>query len=192
MKPQFKTRKGQLENRRIREADIRWLFYVRPVGPDEHLVRIPGTTETKRVGALASGLTFKPETLVAAATHTGQQREVILGRAPVEGASEFPVVLITGGPAEGTGLSITEANPALVVAGGNSVTLTGFGFRSDPIDVFTAVIWSESSGAYISDPDVTVSAPSFTDSEHVDVTVTVAAAAPIGKKINVEVRRAGI
>ncbi len=186
MKPaQRRSARGQLEWRRQRESDARWVHYVKPAGQHDHIVRPQGSDGTKRVGTLFANITYKPGTLVPVLSHTGEQAEVLLGRAPLEGASEHARAPVF----EQAGLSIIRAVPPSVEAGATSVRLVGTGFSQSPLDVFSAVVWGGTATGWIADTFVTLTSPVWVDAENVDVTVTVDADLNPGYKINVQVLR---
>lgn len=187
LKPDRHSLGGALNFRRRREADVRFVIYVRPSGRDHHIVRSPNSATEKRVTALEPGITYKPGTTVPVASHTGHAEEVMLGRAPLEGTAEFATEQ-TGVPLA-VGFGLSGAIPTIVILGAQLVQMIGFGFRASPPDKFRAVVWNATTNVWDSDPDVTITLPVFVTSTRVDAIVTVAAGVPTGRTIDVEVLR---
>lgn len=188
MKPaQRQTPRGQLEWRRRREADARYVHMVQPLGLHESIVRPQGSTGTKRVTNLFANITIKPGTLVPVVSHTGERPELLLGRAPLEGASAHaraPVFVQSG-------LSIVKAVPNTVLPGvPTAVRLTGTGFSEDPLDIFDTVVWGGRLVGWLPDPDATLTTVVWVDAENVDCTVTAGSDVKANYKINVQVLRA--
>ena len=187
MKPaQRQTQRGQLEWRRRREADSRWVLMVQPLGLHSSIVRPQGSTGTKRVANLFAGITTKPGTMVPVLSHTGESPELLLGHAPQEGASDHaraPVFVQSG-------LSIIKAVPTTVNPGvATAVRLTGNGFSEDPLDVFDTVVWAGTTMEWVTDPDTSLTSVVWVDGETVDCTVTANSDVKPGYKINVQVLR---
>lgn len=187
MKPaQRQTQRGQLEWRRQREADNRWVHMVQPLGLHSSIVRPQGSTGTKRVANLFPNITTKPGTLVPVLSHTGESPELLLGHAPLEGASDHaraPVLVQAG-------LSMIKVVPNFVLAGvATPVRLTGTGFSQVPLDVFDTVVWGGTTLQWVTDPDTNLAGVVFVDSETVDCTITANSDVKSNYKISVEVLR---
>ena len=84
-----------LDQRRQKEADIRDVVYVKPLGRGQHLVKNICNEQEFRVGTALANLTFTPGQMVQVSSHTGHPGEVIIGLPPVgqRGASATPIIL---------------------------------------------------------------------------------------------------
>ncbi len=187
MKPTRLTTRGQLDDRGERRADARWVLYVRPDGTDRHIVRSQRSSAERSVTGIGARLTFKPGTMVPLLSHTGGPDEVLLGKAPIEGAADFRTGdgTITTSP-----LLLISATPSIAVIGTTTVTtIAGAGFRASPVDVFRAVEWSSGINEFIASTLITVSVATFVSVNEVSVSVTVDAAVAEGTPINLEVVR---
>lgn len=160
--------------------------YVRPVGPLEHEVEVPGCGDVvrARIPSAAGAVAFSPGQMVSVAT-LRTVGAVILGRPPggLIGSSQFAVESVSGGAFDHA--ELVSCAPASINAGDEDVelTLTGAGFSEDPVDVFSAALFDddESSatfGSWLTDPYVTLHDPTWVDEQTVTVLADAAANTP--------------
>jgi len=178
-----------LRNRRFNFADIRWRKYQCASGLGYHTIN-SGTTEdpcTKLVSSTVGNETFKPGSTVLTASNTGDRKQVIIGKPPPgqKGASSYPPLVAAF---EMAAFAIISADPDVI--GANDVTvsrITGFGF--DGTEVFTCVVYNESTMEYDEDPYVTVTDQTYVDTENWDIEFTADAATPVGYLITIRAER---
>lgn len=171
-------------------GEIQSWFYIAPQGNGRHLVR--GPQEKGSVGlvlpAASQAQAFAPGQRVLVAV--GRAGATILGNPPGSdlALSERPQVTRSG---ELDALGIEAATPKTLESGsvGNVVAVEGFGFRQTPLDTFSPVIYSETLLDWIADPLFTVQAVVWVSVTRVDLTIDVAAAAPPGHTLSLEVER---
>lgn len=162
------------------------VLHVRYVGPEGarglHVVR-RGCSDQQLLAA--GGATRAPGASVPVAREGARQGLTILSETPPgrRGASRQPPEEFVR---ELDLLKVVSAAPP-VYAGldDQAVTLTGVGFRADPVDTFEAVVLSE--GEWIPDPGATIHDAAWVSETEVSVLVDVAAGH--GPRISIDPRR---
>ena len=182
------TIRRTLRDQRDAWADNKFREYVQPWGARGlHVVRNQCNAEEKIVSGPAR--TFAPGSVVPTGSNAGRPGEFILMEPPPgrRGGAAFGTLFPQ--PGDFDALAIISADPSTVAAGATDtvVTLTGTGFTAT--DTVRAVVWDETTAAYIVDPLVTVDSFTYTSATEATVEVDVSSSAPVGYPINVEIRR---
>lgn len=176
-----------LDDRRDTESDVQPRVYLRPIGRTGfHVVRRECNEEEIVV---AGSRTFAPGTQVQTGRFSGRPGEAIITEPPPgrRGASAFPSTVVRR---EIDAFGIVSASPAVVDSGSTTVVrLTGFGFRESPVDAFRAVRLSPTLAEWLDDPLAVVDSAVWISATEVDIELTVAASAPEGYLISIEVER---
>lgn len=181
-----------LDLRARSEADIAAVRYVQPLGDAGlHVVKLPCNEAERVVSGPAE--TFAPGSQVLAASVSGRPGQTIVSPAPPgrRGGASFATAFPIAADVDVYG--IRSADPNVLARGTTDtlVTLSGYGFRASPVDLFSAVVWSESARAYVADPFLTLHDAAWISSTRVTVLADLDAAAPIGYRMSVLVLRAG-
>ena len=178
-----------LNARRESEADIHLRIYLRPEGARGQGV-VRRLCSPEEIIANGPQKTWTPGSVVTTASHSGTGGELILSDplAGARGGGSYRQDFVRGSL---DFLAVDSATPSTVEVGvsGQAVTLNGSGFRSSPLDVFTAVVYSESARAWVADPFVTITTVAFVSESADTVSVDVSASAPIDYLINVKPSR---
>lgn len=169
-------------------ADNKFRQYVQPWGARGlHVVQNQCNSERKIVSGPAR--TFAPGAVVPTGSNAGRPGEFILMEPPPgrRGGAAFGTLFPS--PGDFDVLAITSADPSTIAAGSTNtvVTLTGTGFKST--DSVRAVVWDESTAAYIADTLVTADTFTYISSTSATVQIDVSSSAPVGYPINLEIRR---
>jgi hypothetical protein len=170
-----------LDRRKDEEADIIWARYVRPYGDRGlHVVQLLSNDQEIEVGAAAGDLTFQKGAIVALGNSSGDGHYFIISEPPAgrRGAGGFSINQPLDVIIESVG--IDYADPATVTVGLSNqlVHLIGWGFKSSPVDQFTAKVYDEFAKGWVADPNVTIHGVAFISDEEVTVLVDVTSAVP--------------
>lgn len=190
----FDLLKRGLDERRVREADITYVVYVRPLNARGlHVVRVQGTDEELVVASLAGKKTHKPGTIVPLGSHTGTPGKFIMPSPPPgrRGAENVPVLRQS---LAADFVRISSADPAEVDQGVDDqpVTFGGAGFATSTPDIFEAVVFDESAGGWIPHPLITIHDVTPASAIEVAVQIDVDAAVPAGTLLGIQVSRANV
>lgn len=193
-KPKRGTAREQLDRRRFRESDIRPAVIKRPgPGYGSWVVHDTHTQDERIVSAGSITASHRPGAIVTVGSEeAGRGSQVILSSAPQRqrGTAEFSFPPLTG--AEKDALGVVSADPETLAAGvvESVVTLTGYGFREDPLDTFRAVRpFNATTKTYDTDPLITLGDPVWVSVTEVTIPVSVDSTAPAGYEIRFEVER---
>lgn len=194
-KTSLRSLRGQLDERARRERDILSEYVIRPVHNGLWLVHGAFSTQPRVVASGRGGRSFRPGCAVLTGMQgTANERRSIISDPPPgflgTASFTFPSAL---GVARDT-YGIVRADPSTLEAGvvAEVVTLYGFGFRETPVDTFRAVVFNTITGAWDSDPLVTIGAATWIPTNggtRVTVPITVDFTAPEGYSIAIEVTR---
>jgi len=170
-------------------GEIETVEVVQPDGTDAYIVRSTEDPDVTFSVPTNGDYQFTPgERATVANTRAGS---LIIG-SPVAGErskSQKGTARLSGQLDE---LALLSASPDTIAAGGTeSVTFTGVGFSSSPVDTFTPVVKDETTppDEWTEDVDVTISSVAYVSASSVTANVTVAASKAAGYQISVRVTR---
>lgn len=179
-----------LRRNRSKSADIEFYRYACPEGVKYHRVKLPNCDEELLVTSTAGRTTFAPGSRVVVASHQGQRQKVIIGSPPPGqvGVTNFPLIDET---IDIESIGITKVTPSILdrETTDNDVTVEGWGFNEDPLDIFSLVVYDWDTDSFVPDPLGDITNTVWVSSSEVTLTIDVFST-PLDYYFNLMVERA--